>query len=79
MNDLNDNQKSLLKRCPQWGTFRAGAVRGEGYKHAIGANNGLMGFVRAGLLARFWQDGNVFQMTEAGRALRETLEKVETI
>ncbi len=71
---MNENQIRLFKRCPQWGTFRPGSVKCEGYRHAIGAENGLRGLARLGYFARGWQgQGIVYQMTEEGRAARAAL------
>lgn len=74
MNPLTDNLSRLLKRCPQWVEFRAGEARCEGYRHAIGANNGLVALAKRGLLYCRWDNGNVFRLTDQGRLIREALE-----
>lgn len=77
---LKPDQTRLFKRCPQWAIFRPGSVRCEGYRHAIGANNGLMALVRLGYVTRgiSQNGGNLFQMTQAGRDARADLDKVQT-
>lgn len=70
MKPLTPNQLALLRRVPFYGTVTAGQCRGAGYAHAIGACNGLMGLVRAGLVASSFSPGStgrVFQLTEAGQ------------
>jgi hypothetical protein len=71
---LSANLSRLLKRCPQWVEFRAGEARCEGYRHAIGANNGLTALAKRGLLYVRFDGGNVFRMSDAGRIAREALD-----
>ncbi len=73
MKPLTANLTRLLNRCPQWGEFRAGSVTCGPYPHPIGANNGLTALAKRGLLGCHWSAGNVFHMTEAGRAARVAL------
>lgn len=69
MKPLTPNQLALLRRVPFYGTVTAGQCRGAGYAHAIGACNGLMGLVRAGLVSSSLSPaGNrVFWLTQAGQ------------
>ncbi len=46
----------------------------------MNANNGLMGLVRAGLVNRWIspEGGNIFQLTDAGRIMVESLSQPAT-